>query len=343
MTSGLLGSLRLVDADLADGAAVADLLAKVLSNGGVAKKSPDFWRWKHLDNPFGASCGVVAFDEEGVAVCSRPLMRWRLRTQSSDCITAVRPVDTATHPDWQGKGLFSSLTRVAIQRLDGSGARVLFNTPNKNSLPGYIKMGWVHVSRVDVFAIPALLRRPQDRPAKSADSDSRVLSFKLSSAHGESDAATEMCAEVFQAMRLDESLRTEKSTEFLRWRYANHPNALYDAKVLLSASGRPIACMIYRIEKRAGLVVAIACELGECFRGAMRELLGCARFDRRVSAIVYAGHGRFSKPAMLGPCGGFFVRSVPVVAKEMGAAHESSESAGLTKGLSLSLGDLESF
>ncbi len=56
-------------------------------------------------------------------------------------VRAVRAVDTATHPDHQGRGIFSTLTPTRSRRC-GSRADLVFNTPNEKSLPGYLKMGW---------------------------------------------------------------------------------------------------------------------------------------------------------------------------------------------------------
>jgi GNAT superfamily N-acetyltransferase len=65
-------------------------------------------------------------------------------------INAVRAVDTATHPDWQGRGIFSRLTLGALDDLRDDGVDCVFNTPNDKSRPGYLKMGWQQVGKVPV-------------------------------------------------------------------------------------------------------------------------------------------------------------------------------------------------
>ena len=77
-------------------------------------------------------------------------------------LRAVRAVDTATHPDHQGKGIFTKLTLGAIPDLRDDGVDAIFNTPNDKSRPGYLKMGWSQVGRVPVgvrVASPRSLRR----------------------------------------------------------------------------------------------------------------------------------------------------------------------------------------
>ena len=60
------------------------------------------FRWKHLDNAFGPSPMWVACDGDRI-VGLRTLMRWEF--ERADAIfRCVRAVDTATHPDYQGRG-----------------------------------------------------------------------------------------------------------------------------------------------------------------------------------------------------------------------------------------------
>ena len=65
---------------------------------------------------------------------------------------AVRAVDTATHPDFRGQGVFSALTLGALEELRSDGVAFVFNTPNERSRPGYLKMGWQPVGQVRVLA-----------------------------------------------------------------------------------------------------------------------------------------------------------------------------------------------
>lgn len=72
-------------------------------------------------------------------------LRWKFDVPGEGTISAVRAVDTATHPDWQGSGIFTRLTLGALDELRDDGLDVVFNTPNDQSRPGYLKMGWSQV------------------------------------------------------------------------------------------------------------------------------------------------------------------------------------------------------
>src|SRR5207247_2560043 len=106
-----------------------------------------FFRWKHVDNPFGRSFMLVAEAEERI-LGLRAFMRWRFAAGGRE-VGAVRAVDTATHPDFQGRGIFSLLTRAALDSLPAD-VGFVFNTPNEKSGPGYLKMGWHEVGRIPI-------------------------------------------------------------------------------------------------------------------------------------------------------------------------------------------------
>jgi len=61
----------------------------------------------------------VACDGERV-VAFRTFMRWEFQ-RGDQVFRCVRAVDTATHPDYQGRGLFSQLTRSALPELAADG------------------------------------------------------------------------------------------------------------------------------------------------------------------------------------------------------------------------------
>jgi hypothetical protein len=102
--------------------------------------SEDFFVWKHLQNPFGVSFAMGAWDSEKL-VGLRMFMRWEFVGPKGTLIKAIRPVDTVTHHDYRGQGIFKSLTLKGLE-LCQNDYDLVFNTPNENSLPGYLKMGW---------------------------------------------------------------------------------------------------------------------------------------------------------------------------------------------------------
>lgn len=135
---------RMTEADLP---AVVELQRLSLGEG-LIPRTEAFWRWKHLDNPFGASPVLLAFHKDKL-VGLRAFMRWNWQ-KGSKVFRCLRAVDTATHPAYRGRGLFKTLTLQLLEELQTEGYDFVFNTPNEKSLPGYLKMGWKEVGRVSV-------------------------------------------------------------------------------------------------------------------------------------------------------------------------------------------------
>ena len=137
-----------------DEPAVLELLVGALGEGPSGQRTSDFFRWKHLENPFGESLLLVA-ELGGEIVGLRAFLRWGF-TLGDRSLRAVRAVDTATRQDQRGKGIFSTLTKAALAELR-TDTDLVFNTPNGSSRPGYLKMGWQEVGRVPVWL---KVRRP---------------------------------------------------------------------------------------------------------------------------------------------------------------------------------------
>ncbi len=137
-------------AEQADRPAVLSLVAAAMHMENDDRLAA-LYAWKHDANPFGPSPTWVAV-ADGQVVAVRAMMRWRFR-RGTEVLTAVRAVDTATHPSVQGRGLFRRLTLHALDELRGS-TDFVFNTPNGQSRPGYLSMGWQIVGQVPAAASP---------------------------------------------------------------------------------------------------------------------------------------------------------------------------------------------
>src|SRR4051812_2685130 len=86
---------------------IIDLLKKSLGET-VTLKTENFFLWKHAQNPFGSSKILLAIEDEKI-IGIRAFMYWNW-VSDKQVISAVRAVDTATDPDFQGKGIFKKLT-----------------------------------------------------------------------------------------------------------------------------------------------------------------------------------------------------------------------------------------
>jgi GNAT superfamily N-acetyltransferase len=125
-----------------------------------SEKSEKYWNWKHVNNPFGASPVLIA-EENGEFIGVRAFMRWDWQ-MGDQVYRCLRAVDTATHPDHQGKGIFKKLTLQLIDEAGKQGYDFIFNTPNTQSTPGYLKMGWKSWGKVPLWIHPVLTFKKPD-------------------------------------------------------------------------------------------------------------------------------------------------------------------------------------
>ncbi|TBW25597.1 GNAT family N-acetyltransferase [Gramella sp. KN1008] len=176
--------------------------------------SEEIWRYKHFHNPFGESIVLVAeVDKKIVGV--RAFMRWNWQKGKS-VLTALRAVDTATHPQFQGRGIFKKLTLKAVEIAKMNDGHMIFNTPNDQSRPGYLKMGWKIVGKIKVGIKVSFsfIRRPSDRNyAVNIDDEQKLL---------------ELCSQWNNNLEKEKGLFTPKSLSFLKWRYNNNPLQKYE-------------------------------------------------------------------------------------------------------------------
>jgi hypothetical protein len=240
-----------------DEARVLELLGATLGGGPAGRRPPEFFRWKHLDNPFGPSFMLVA-ESEGRLIGLRSFMRWRLQAAGRHW-EAARAVDTATHPDYQGLGVFSRLTLAALEALQGQ-VDLVFNTPNGASRPGYLKMGWREVGRVPVGI---RIRRPIRFIRGFRGSDLRLPSRPSVAAQPAAQLLEqgEEVQELLAAAGLnDDHLRTPRDVDYLRWRYGAAPLLDY-AAVAEREGGRLRGLAVFRVRPRAALWEATVAEL----------------------------------------------------------------------------------
>ena len=235
---------------------VLELLARSLGGGPLGQRSPAFFRWKHLDNPFGTSFMLVAERDDRI-IGLRAFLRWRFQA-AGRTVEAVRAVDTATDPDHQGLGVFRRLTTTALAALEGE-VDLVFNTPNEKSLPGYLKMGWEPVGRIPVrvrvrnpVRFGRGFRSLRDAEASEATSATAAPTVDAPPASEGLGSPEEVDALLEQARAPSERLSTPRDHAFLRWRYGSAPG--FDYRVVREErDGRLAGLAVFRVRARGTL------------------------------------------------------------------------------------------
>lgn len=194
---------------------ILQTLRASLGETPLLRRTPELWAWKHAENPFGASIVLVAEAEDRIAGV-RAMMRWNLITRAQKTLNCLRPVDTATHPDFMRRGIFKELTEAALDIARDTDVDLVFNTPNKTSRPGYLKMGWSEVESLGVLVRPRF---------GSAFKPTAGQLTSLSAVAPTITRTSEVSLETKDRPPL--GLRTPRTEDYLQWRFQGHPTAEY--------------------------------------------------------------------------------------------------------------------
>jgi GNAT superfamily N-acetyltransferase len=206
-----------------DRPAIIQLLKKSLGES-VIPITENFWCWKHEQNAFGRSFVLLA-EEHNAIIGVRAFMQWHWLWKGRT-YRAIRAVDTATHPDHQGKGIFKKLTLQQVEQCKREGVHFVFNTPNESSMPGYLKMGWEKQGRMP-------LKLKVLRPLSAGYSKFFNNSKYASTINDDLSPLQEWNGSVhnlfhkFRPVDTDH-VRTSISENYISWRYAHNPLYRYN-------------------------------------------------------------------------------------------------------------------
>jgi GNAT superfamily N-acetyltransferase len=221
---------------------VVELLRSSLSD----QHTKTHFLWKHYHNPFGKSYGILAYDKDKI-IGVRMFMRWEF-LQDGKVFKAARPVDTVTHKDYRHRGIFSELTKRALHWVDKT-TELIFNTPNENSAPGNLKLGWKKQNNFTFYK----------------------LAFLLPSYYGVVQNVSIYHYDQEEYIQKHSFVRTHLTNKFIHWRYSNE---IYKAAVFEYKSNKIF--IIYRISslKNARMII-------------LMEIIGDSRYHAHaIKALI---------------------------------------------------------
>lgn len=273
--------LRVRPATDADTGAIMDLVKLGLGDGET--RDTTYWHWKHHANPFGVSPCLLA-EADGQLVGLRVFMRWEWQAGGRR-IRSVRAVDTATHPGWRGRGIFTRLTLALVEQVRSDGTAFVFNTPNQLSRAGYLKMGWSVVGRPTVWIRPlrpVRLLRALTRRAVSEKGGGNDWSFAEA---GELFRQPEFQRLLASQKSAEQRLRTPRTLAYLRWRYEQIPGPRYSAA--WEFDGHHGAAVVFRPKQQGAVTELRICEVlatpgppgAACARRVLRVVFAAARTE----------------------------------------------------------------
>jgi GNAT superfamily N-acetyltransferase len=300
----------------ADDQAVVALLSDGLG-WGSGDLPGQFFRWKHRANPFGQSWAWVAV-ADGRVVAYRSFMPWEFRAPDGSVRHAARAVDTVVDATHRRQGLFRRLTLHGIEEMTSSGVEFVFNTPNENSRPGYVSMGWSLAGRIPVAIKPrglSVLRRGAAPVSKQWSVPSDVGLPAGEALAGEAGRA------LAGNHRREDATATRVTAEFLRWRLA-FPALHY--RFMPISRDPSDGGVVFRVRRRGTGLVAVVIEALCLSRRDAGVLMASIV---RQAKVDYAIVGRHSQVGRTVPAPG---RGPVVTLRSLATEPPSANSLALT-------------
>jgi GNAT superfamily N-acetyltransferase len=102
------------------------------------KYSLAYVQWQYRDNPVGPIVGFDAWHGDQLAA-HYVVLPQRYRIVTGEIVPGALSLNTVTHPEHQGKGLFTRLARETFEKAGRDGFRLITGVANAASFPGFTK------------------------------------------------------------------------------------------------------------------------------------------------------------------------------------------------------------
>lgn len=215
--------------------------------------SPAQYRWRFLDNPFGAPMVSLLWDGDVLAghYAASPMRSWLKGPVSS-----AQSMTTMTHFAYRNRGVFTDLARDLYARLQERQVKWVWGLPNTQSHYGFLtKLGWRDVALV--FTMTKVLETETGTVTLAAEPPASA-------------------GELFDRADDGRLYPSRRDETYLRWRYVANPSNSYS---FVDGGDALFVIKEYRPspEVRALEVVDYVFTRPQHFAALLRELLGWAR------------------------------------------------------------------
>lgn len=172
--------------------------------------SLDYWRWRFQSNPFSKDLMIHLMWENDKLIGHYAVSPVDMEIDGKVCNTALS-MTTMTHPEYNGRGIFTQLSTSLYDELKNEhGFAMVWGFPNNNSHYAFIKnLQWKNVATIPMLSLKksALKGSAENINFEIHESFDDILSGKLN------------CS--------TKSVKINKTTNFLNWRYIQNPSAVY--------------------------------------------------------------------------------------------------------------------
>lgn len=179
------------------------------------KLSDEFWLWRFKNNPF-LNQEIINLMWEGDVLAGHYAVSALEIMVDNRIILSSLSGTTMTHPSFQGKGIFSTLSLELFDRIEREyGVNMVLGFPNKNSHYGLIKK----IEWKDVSIVPNLSLNSDDlRKVELSTTLHKIVNFDDTHETFIRDTICDLGFSVY----------VNRSKQYLNWRYRDCPINEYD-------------------------------------------------------------------------------------------------------------------
>jgi len=203
--------------------------------------SSNYLDWRYVNNELDLFFSVIG--DTNSLLASYSVGPIRLVNNSNSYSTGIS-MTTMTHPVARGKGYFPVIAKDVYLRLANHGASLVWGFMNSVSHRIFIRdLGWS-----DIYEIPTLTL---DLTWQSESINDGVLRVSEDS----------LFILEYQPIDYGKFIRTERTSDFLKWRYLNHPINSYNNFVIQN-NGKVVSHIVTKnYEENIDLVdIQVSCE-----------------------------------------------------------------------------------
>lgn len=186
----------------------------------------DWLKWKYFGSPFGDCIVVMAYSKKGELAGEISFGKYEF-VDGDKTIRAIYSYQTMVHPNFQRKGLFSSLTNKVIEIAKEQQVDVVFNFPNYNSYQPFLKLNFKPINGLKYWitrgSMLSFIKQFRPLSLKKPFLVTKINSFNSNTLELFNNLAKDVHPYIFSKV-----LYPNRTFDFLKWRYFTHPMHLYE-------------------------------------------------------------------------------------------------------------------
>ncbi len=225
--------------------------------------TPAHWKWKFINNPLGKAVIKLMFDGNKL-IGHYAVMPVNVQV-GGKLVKAGLSVNTMTHPDYRGHGIFAYLGEEAYRVCQQRGGKFVYGFPNSNIYDSRIK-------KLDWKGFGKMTALEKDLGLKAAGKTEFRDSIHPVSRFDQSVNS------LWRKTKSDYIVAVTRNEKFLNWRFAENPTVEYPKFVFLGRSKGILGFLVLKTYSHAGEV-----------KGHIVDMLCINEKDMVKSFLDYAG------------------------------------------------------